>query len=114
MISMWIMVAGPYTSGAKTEEQKQENLRALNLAAAEVWRKGHTPIIGVNLALPVIDAAGHDNFDDIMMPMSLAAADRCDACLRIGGPSKGADDEADVFRRKGLPVYSSIEEIPDA
>ena len=108
------MVAGPYTSGTKTEKDKQENLRAMNLIAADLWRKGHTPIIGVNLALPVIDAAGHDHFDNIMMPLSLAAADRCDACLRIGGPSKGADDEVAVFRQKGLPVYTSVEDVPAA
>ena len=48
----------------------------------------------------------------IMMPMSLAAAERCDACLRIGGESKGADDEAESFKARGLPVYRSIEEVP--
>ncbi|NKB44084.1 MAG: DUF4406 domain-containing protein [Alphaproteobacteria bacterium] len=111
---MWIMVAGPYTSGANSDETRQENLTAMNVAAAALWRKGHTPIIGVNLALPVIDAAGHENFDDMMMPISLAAAERCDACLRIGGPSEGADEEADVFKEKGLPIYSSVDDVPDA
>lgn len=111
---MWIMVAGPYTSGAKTEEDKQANLAAMNLAATELWRKGHTPIIGVNVALPIIEAVGQDHFDDIMMPLSLAAADRCDACLRIGGPSAGADEEVEVFNIKGLPVYFSIGQVPDA
>lgn len=111
---MWIMVAGPYTAGAKTEQDRQENLTAMNIAAAELWRKGHTPIIGVNVALPIIDAVGHEHFDDIMMPISLAAADRCDACLRIGGPSTGADEEVALFNIKGLPVYFAIEQVPDA
>jgi hypothetical protein len=111
---MWIMVSGPYASGSKSKEKRQENLAAMNLVAAELWRKGHTPIIGVNLALPIINAAGHDTFNEIMMPLSLAAADRCDACLRIGGPSKGADEEVAVFKRKGLPVYTSVDSVPIA
>lgn len=111
---MWIMVSGPYTSGSRSDETRKENLNGMNLAAVEVWRKDRVPIIGVNVALPVIEAIGSDYFEDIMMPISLAAADRCDACLRIGGPSKGADEEVDVFKRKGLPVYSAISEIPVA
>lgn len=109
---MWIMIAGPYTSGARTEEARAANLRVLNQAAVEVFRRGHVPIIGVNLALPVIAEAGADSFDEIMMPISLALADRCDAILRIGGSSAGADQEVARFRGHGLPVYRSIEEIP--
>lgn len=110
---MWIMVSGPYTSGAKTEAEKQQNLTDMNSAAYALLQKGHIPIIGVNLALPIINTAGPDSFDDVMMPISLAAAERCDACLRIGGPSKGADEEAEVFKAKSLPVYYDLSEIPD-
>jgi hypothetical protein len=64
-----------------------EDLRALNAAALAVRRLGHIPVVGVDLALPVIVAAGVDDAacEDIMMPVSLALAGRCDACLRIGG-----------------------------
>lgn len=111
---MWIMIAGPYASGARTESDRAANLRAMNAAAYEVFRLGHVPLIGVNMALPVIEAAGRDKHDDLMMPISLAIAARCDAVLRIGGPSKGADDEVELIRSKGGPVYSRIEEIPKA
>ena len=50
----------------------------------------------------------------IMMPLSLALAERCDACLRVGGPSKGADDEMERFRAAGKPVYRTLSEIPPA
>ena len=92
---MWIMVAGPYRSGAVDEAARAANLRALNVVALAVLRRGHLPVIGVNLALPIIEAAGAENFDEIMMPLSLAAAERCDAVLRIGGPSDGADEEVE-------------------
>ena len=111
---MWIMVSGPYTSNAKTPEARAENLRVMNRAALALFRKGHVPIIGVNLALPVIDAAGEAAFDEIMMPLSLAAAERCDACLRVGGPSRGADEEVARFSARGKPVYLRIDEVPPA
>lgn len=108
---MWIMVAGPYRGGARTEAERQANLDALNRAAYEVFARGHVPVIGVNMALPIIRVKGDDRFDEIMMPVSLALADRCDACLRIGGASKGADEEVERFKAAGKPVYRHIDEI---
>jgi len=66
---MWIMVAGPYRSGAADAAARAANLRTLNEAALVVFRRGHVPVIGVNLALPIIEAAGADCFDEIMMPL---------------------------------------------
>jgi hypothetical protein len=109
---MWIMVSGPYTAGGADARTRAANLAAMNRAALALFRAGHTPVIGVNLALPLIELAGEGAFDEIMMPLSLAAAERCDACLRIGGASKGADDEAESFRARGKPVYSRLEEVP--
>jgi hypothetical protein len=109
---MWIMIAGPYSTGARTTGEREDNLRTLNRVAVEVHRRGHLPIIGVNLALPMIGVAGVGMFDELMMPMSLALADRCDAVLRIGGPSAGADLEVERVRAHGGAVYMNIDEIP--
>jgi hypothetical protein len=108
------MVAGPYRSGAVDAAARAANLRALNAAALAVFRRRHMPVIGVNLALPIIEAAGPESFDEIMMPVSLAAAERCDAVLRIGGASAGADAEVARFRVRGLPVFHTLDEIPEA
>ena len=108
------MISGPYTSNARTPEARAENLRVMNRAGLALFRMGHTPIIGVSLALPLIEVAGEAAFDEIMMPVSLAAAERCDACLRIGGPSRGADEEAERFHARGKPVYSRVEDVPRA
>ena len=51
---LWIMVAGPYR--APDEDGRARNLAALNLAALQLLRAGHVPVIGVNLALPLIAA----------------------------------------------------------
>jgi hypothetical protein len=110
---MWIMVGGPYGTGAKSAAERAANLARMNEAALVVWRKGHVPVIGVNLALPVIAAAGGDAAADaaIMMPLSLALAERCDAFLRIGGASVGADQEMARFVAAGKRVFRSVDEV---
>jgi hypothetical protein len=107
------MVSGPYRTGSTDPAVWAANLRRLNAAAYELFRKGHMPVIGVNMALPVIEAAGSEKYDDLMMPLSLRLAERCDAVLRIGGHSRGADDEVAHFHERNLPVFHSMDEIPD-
>lgn len=109
---MLIAVAGPYS--AETAEQRQRNLDAMNEAAAEVMRRGHIPVIGVNAALPVVARLGEEqNGYEAIMTISLALVDKCDAILMIG-ESPGANRERDLVRLKGLPVYESVAEIPAA
>jgi hypothetical protein len=111
---VWIMVAGPYGARSSSPKQASSNLRALNEAAVALHRMGHVPVIGVNLALPMIQAAGGSDtaYDEIMMPISLSLSERCDACRRIGGASSGADDEVARFVAKGRPVYRALNEVP--
>jgi hypothetical protein len=110
---MWIMVGGPYGTGAKSAAERAANLQIMNQAALALFRKGHVPIIGVNMALPVIAAAGGDAASEaeIMMPLSLSLAERCDAFLRIGGASAGADQEMARFVAAGKSVFRSIDDI---
>lgn len=110
---MYIMIAGPYTAGSTNRDNWQQNHKVLNNFAYEVHLKGHIPVIGVNVALPIIETAGFDKFEDLMMPISLAMADKCDAVLRVGGASKGADQEVKIFKDKGLPIFYSLDEVPE-
>ncbi|WPB86113.1 DUF1937 family protein [Sediminicoccus rosea] len=113
---MWIMLAGPYSTGNADAETRAARLVALNRAALEVFRRGHVPVIGVNMALPLIAAAGNTEaaHAEVMMPLSLALAERCDACLRLGGASVGADAEVARFRAAGKPVFFALDEVPAA
>jgi Domain of unknown function (DUF4345) len=43
---LWILVAGPYATGAPTPAERAANLRRLNEAALELQRRGHLPVIG--------------------------------------------------------------------
>jgi hypothetical protein len=106
-----VMVAGPYS--APTAEGRAANLRRMNDAAAAVARRGHVPVIGVNAALPVLDAAGLAHTAPLMMEISLALAERCDACLQIGR-SPGADREAEAIRSRGRPVFTTVDALPGA
>ncbi|MCL2470072.1 MAG: hypothetical protein FWF24_07645 [Alphaproteobacteria bacterium] len=110
----WIMIAGPYSSGGAKKAQRQKNLEALNKAALAVFEMGLTPVVGVHCALPLIQNDSRaDAFERIMMPLSLAMSERCDACLRIKGPSQGADQEVEHFHKNKKPVFFSLEEIKE-
>ena len=106
---MLIAVAGPYS--ADTAEQRQRNLDAMNKAAAEVLKRGHIPVIGVNAALPVVAwlDADADRYE-AMMTISLALVDKCEAILIIG-ESPGVTRERDLVKSKGLPVYQDVNQI---
>jgi hypothetical protein len=111
MAALLIIVAGPYS--AATAEGRAANLAAMNRAAADVARRGHVPVIGVNAALPVLEAAGLPYNDPLMMTISLALAARCDGCLHIAR-SPGADREAEIIQSLGRPVWTRLEDIPSA
>lgn len=105
---MIIAVAGKYS--AETEAERQKNFEAMNEAAARLLEKGHTPLIGVNAALPVVERANVADKYEAIMQISMAVVAACDAILIISR-SKGADRERDFFIERGKPVYYSIEEI---
>lgn len=106
---MIIGVAGPYT--ADTAEKRQQNLDAMNEAAARLLEMGHVPIIGMNAALPVLEKANVPDRYKAVMDISLAVINACDAFLLLA-ESPGANKERDLVQAKGLPVYYSLEEVP--
>jgi hypothetical protein len=106
---MIIGVAGPYS--ATTEEERRANLKAMNVAAAHLLEMGHTPVIGMNAALPVIEQATVADRYGAIMKISLAVIAGCDALLLIG-ESPGANRERDLILAQGKPVFKSLGEIP--
>jgi hypothetical protein len=113
-----VLVAGPYRSGTGDDPAKlAANVRAMNAAALDVFRAGHLPVTGEALALPLIELAGSTRigdaaFDDIFHPIARRLLDRCDAVLRIGGASAGADEMVALARAGSKPVYRSVAELP--
>lgn len=118
--TLLVLVAGPYRSGTGDDPARiAENVRAMEDAALLLYRAGHLPVLGEWLALPLIARAGSrvmgdEPWDAIFHPASERLARRCDACLRIGGPSAGADRMVGVFERLGRPVFRRVEDVPRA
>lgn len=115
-----ILVAGPYRSGTGDDPALiARNMQAMDEAALAMFRAGHLPVAGEWFALPLIRTAGSAAMGDavwnaIFHPVAERIAARCDACLRIGGRSAGADAMVAILERQGRPVYRSIEELPPA
>ena len=56
---MLILIAGPYRSGTNDDPKKmRENLERLESVALILFRKGHIPMIGEWVALPLLKLAG--------------------------------------------------------
>jgi hypothetical protein len=118
--SLMILIAGPYRSGTNDDPVLiAANVRAMNEMALRVFRLGHLPVLGEWFALPLVELAGSQHigdaiFNDIFHPIARQLVARCDACLRIGGPSLGADDMVDVARQNGKLIFQRFEDIPAA
>jgi hypothetical protein len=115
---LMILVAGPYRSGTNDDPDRiAANVRAMNEAALQLFRAGHIPVLGEWFALPLLETAGSQQigdevFAEIFHPIAHAVATRCDACLRIGGPSAGADGMVALARSLGQQVFYRLEDIP--
>ena len=118
MPQLMILVAGPYRSGTNDNPALiEKNVQAMTDAAWKIYRVGHLPVLGEWFALPLIHAAGSkkigdDIFNQIFHPIAVNLIDRCDAVLRIGGASAGADEMVRTGKAKGKIIYESIAEIP--
>lgn len=118
--SMMILVAGPYRSGTDDDPGRiAANVAAMEACALPLYERGHVPVLGEWLALPVVHAAGSQApgdsvYDAIFHPHCERLLAHCDAVLRIGGASSGADRMVAAAEARGLLVYRSLVEIPAA
>lgn len=117
---LMILVAGPYRSGTGDDPALLEaNVRAMNETALVLFRAGHLPVTGEALALPLLETAGSGRpgdplFEEIFHPVAERLLTRCDAVLRIGGPSAGADLMVAQARAQGKDVYTGLADVPAA
>jgi hypothetical protein len=113
-----VLVAGPYRSGTDDDPARlAANVEVMNRAALEVFQAGHTPLTGEAVALPLIALAGSERvgdavFDAIFHPVARRLLDRCDAVLRVGGASAGADEMVSSARAAGKLVVSDVGDLP--
>ena len=115
---LMILIAGPYRSGTGDDPEKMAaNVREMERFALPLFRAGHIPIVGEWLALPLVVLAGSRRlgdaaFEEIFHPIAVRLLSRCDAVLRVGGPSQGADLMVETARARGLAVFHALREVP--
>lgn len=113
-----ILVAGPYRSGTNDDPKLiAKNVEAMADAAWEVYKRGHLPVLGEWFALPLIEKAGSkkigdDIFTEIFHPVAIQLLERCDAVLRIGGPSSGADEMVKIGKDNHKLIFTGMDQIP--
>lgn len=98
-----VYVAGPYTDGDNFERVRDA------LIAANALRE-----IGCAPFIPHLFAFWHFLMPrpwEAWMELDLAWLERCDALLRLPGPSKGADIEVQKAGELGIPVFTSLHEL---
>lgn len=117
---LMIMVSGPYRSGTQDDPRKiEENLRKLEEVALMIYRKGHIPVLGEWHALPLSKRAGSRDlgdevFTEFFHPAAMRLLEKCDAVLRIGGASHGADEIVRAAQEYGKIVFLHPEDVPEA
>ncbi len=94
----WIYVAGPYTN-----PDPVVNTRKAWLAGLRLYEAGLFPYVPhLSIAAQMIEPKPYVWWLDF----DLAALLRCDALLRLPGPSIGADLEIEAARKEGIPVFT--------
>ncbi|HSS01044.1 MAG TPA: hypothetical protein VLM79_28500 [Kofleriaceae bacterium] len=116
--SLMILIAGPYRSGTGDDPAKLDaNVAVMESFALPIFRAGHVPVLGEWFALPLCRLAGSTQigdagFSEVFHPIAERLLEHCDAVLRVGGASQGADLMVTVAERLQLAVYRRLEDIP--
>ena len=115
---LMILVAGPYRSGTGGDPARiAANVDAMTRAASSCiaaatcrsWASGSRCR---SSRRPSAGDWDGDPDADIFHPVAEQVLARCDACLRIGGPSEGADRMVATARSLGKPVFSDLDAVP--
>ena len=118
--AMMILIAGPYRSGTNDDPSLiKKNVHEMESFALRIFRAGHIPILGEWLALPLVELAGSkklgdEAFNEVFHPIATRLLEKCDAVLRVGGPSAGADEMVRTGKELGLRIFTNPAEIPKA
>jgi hypothetical protein len=113
-----ILIAGPYRSGTGDDPAKMAaNVQTMEAFALPLFRAGHIPVVGEWFALPLVALAGSTQvgdaaFNEIFHPIAERLLTRCDAVLRVGGASHGADEMVTIAKKRGLQIFYNLHEIP--
>ncbi len=94
------------------------DLTSMREASMHLFRAGHMPVMGEWFSEPLVSQsglglAGDETFDEIVHPVSERLLARCDAVLRVGGPSASGDALVALARARALRVFFSLKDALD-
>jgi nucleoside 2-deoxyribosyltransferase len=100
-------IAGPFR--AATPWLVEQNVRAAEALALEVWRLGAAAVCP-HANTRFMDKAAPD---DVFLRGDLAILERCDALLTLDAwqQSRGARDEVTHAVARGIPVFHALSEL---
>jgi hypothetical protein len=114
-----ILIAGPYRSGTADDPSKMAaNLKRLEEASWPIFEKGHVPMIGEWVALPIWEKAGGKQvgdalYDHILHPTAGRLLQHCDAVLRLPGQSQGADNDVKIAKFPSISAWTTFPMQPE-
>lgn len=117
--ALMILIAGPYRSGTGDDPAKiAANVHLMEAYVLPLFNAGHLPVLGEWLALPMVDLAGSKRIGDaafnaIFHPIAERLVIRCDAVLRVGGASQGADQMVELAKAHGRLTFERLQDIPN-
>lgn len=108
---MLIYVAAPYS--APSEAERLENVERSIQIGLQLAAKGHVPLIpNLTHFVDRVAKKRHLQFSwSDYMNWDLEILERCDA-LFLCGRSPGADIEYATAKRRGLPIYFHLTQVP--
>lgn len=102
---MIVYISSPYSIGDQIL-----NVRRQIDTADRLLELGHIPFV------PCLSHFWHylsPKMTEEWLRIDAAFVARCDAVLRLKGISTGADLEVAIAEKLGIPVYHTLDEIPD-
>ncbi len=115
-----ILVAGPLRGGTGDDPVLiAANVARMEEAALALFEIGHLPIVGEWLSFPLMaragsTAIGDEVYDRIQHPLGELIVSKCDAVLRLSGPSSGSDLMVTTAQALGIPVRFALEDFSPA
>lgn len=107
-----IYIAGPYSSPSQSLRQK--NVDQAIKVAVELLEKGHYPFVP-HLTHYVDEWTRNSGIElswEDYIAWDVVWLQECDALYYIG-PSRGADLEREIAEFLGMPIYESLDDVPE-
>ena len=89
------------------------DVATMQQAASRLFQAGHMPVMGEWFSEPLLELPEVERSAEAPHDLTERLLARCDAVLRVGGPSTGADTVVGLGRSRGLRVFFDLNDALD-